>query len=720
MKINCILYCLGFMSVSVLNLYAQPPKAPSQSVTETIFGKQVTDPYRNLENLADSNVEKWYRQEGADAKEQLNKFPNRKKIMQNFFSFTSSMSGNNKASVIITDRYLIYVRAIIPMKDVREYHLFNRKTNQDTILFRSDDPAVMDTSQYRIMSLKMSPDENYLCLDGYKKDGSEFQCLRFFHIPSMKILPDIVFKKFEGWMPDSRSIAVLDVPITDTRSDELYENTAIDIYTIGKDDFVDIFSTKSTPQLKLNPRHITEITSNTESSYLAAYTLSSSPYFHNIYFAPLGTYNKIKRAWKPVLFPNDSVDNAGVIIYGNYIYYRSASGNANFTLRRVSVLSGKKEIIINDRERILHDFTIANNTLYYILRNGLQCQLFASSLNDLKDSEQLSLPKEGLASIGVTPGSKRVLLTIASWTAPNEEYLFDPADHSWSINPLNSLAKLPWKGKVESKEVWVKARDGVMVPLTLIYAKDFKPDGKAAALITGYGSYGHSEFPSMNPMYLLDASKGIVIAIAHVRGGGELGADWHLAGMKKNKFNSWNDFIDCAEWLVSNKYANGSKLIAEGNSAGGILVGRAVTERPDLFCGAVITVGVLNASRFAYTSNGEYHFDELGNPAIEEDFKSLYEMDAYLHIKDSVAYPAMYITAGWNDIRVIPWQPGKFAARLQNSSVQGNPVYFVMNFDAGHMSMGLDDIINRFAFLYQQWKIDPYEKALDKKETELN
>ena len=695
--------------------FSQPPAAEKKNVNETIFGINISDPYRYLENLTDTSVESWYRQQAAYAKAQLNKFPDRQKIMQDFFSFGRNMT-NLKASMEITDKYLIYLKVINPMNAVFEYHLIDRKANKDTLLFRSNDPAIMDTSQYRLEKINLSPDEQLLCLEGNKKDGSEFQCLRFYHIPSMKILPDKVFKKFRRWMPDSRSIAVLAVQTTDIKSDKLYENTAIEIYTIGKDGLVDIFSARSAPHLKLDPKYITRITTNTESSYIAGSTVSVSSYIHNIYFAPLGNYNIISRAWKPILFPRDSVtdivNSTNIIIYGDYIYYKSASGNPNYTLRRVSIPSGKKEVIVNDREGILHDFTIVNDRLYYVLRNGLQCQLFVSSLKDIKNRKQVILPKEGMVSIETTKGNKRVLLTIRSWTSFTEEYLFNPDDQSWTINPLHTNLKLPWQDKVESKEVWVTARDGTKVPLTLIYPKDLKLDGQNPALIYGYGSYGDSEFPSVNPIELFQVSKGIIKAIAHVRGGGELGDQWHLAGMKKTKSNTWNDFIDCAEWLIENKYTSPSRLIGEGSSAGGVLIGRAITERPDLFCGAIINVGLMNASRFAFTPNGANHFDEFGNPSINEEFKSLYEMDAYLHIKDKTAYPAIYITAGWNDARVIAWQPGKFAARIQNSTTSGKPVYFIVNFDAGHFQSldPLNDIINRIVFLYQQWDFNPFGK----------
>ena len=707
-------FSMAVLLFLTLHTSAQPPKALPKPVTEIYFGLSITDPYRHLEDLSDSSVVKWYRDQNAYAKEQLSKLPYRQKIMPEIISFAMSMNFSKKQPLIITDNYMIYYNVINPAKSVFEYHLINRNTMSDTVLFRSNDPAIMDTS-YQLRELRISPDEQYLCLIGNKKDGSENQCERFYHILTMTIPADIVIGEFLRWMPDSRSVAVRNRVTTDTKSDSLYVCMSTEVYKIGDKKKIDVFSCRSSTGINLDPRLFTRITTHPKSSYVAGLTLSASGYYHTIYYAPSGDYQKMSSSWKPILFPRDSVTdvegNNDIIIFGDHIYYKSSLGNSNYTLRRVHIPSGKKEVIISDPDHILHDFTIVNNTLFYILRQGMHCRLFAARLNNLKIKKEISLPGEGMGAIGVTPDHKTLSLYINSWITPRMNYLFDPEKENWVINPMYALSKLPKEFNIETKEVWIKARDGVMVPLTLIYHKELKLDGQNPALITGYGSYGDSKFPSLNPLYLIRANQGIVIAIAHVRGGGELGDQWHLAGMKKTKKNTWNDFIDCAEWLINNKYTSAHRLIAEGQSAGGILIGRAVTERPDLFCAAVIEVGVLNASRFAYAPNGKTHYEEFGNPSIEEEFNYLYEMDAYLHLKDSATYPAMYITASWNDARVIAWQPAKFAARLQNNSVSGKPVYLLVDFNAGHFNADPGQVIDKNVFELQQWNYNPYEKS---------
>src|SRR5206468_5714783 len=178
--------------------------------------------------------------------------------------------------------------------------------------------------------------------------------------------------------------------------------------------------------------------------------------------------------------------------------------------------------------------------------------------------------------------------------------------------------------------------------------------------------------------------RGGVIAHAHVRGGGEYGKEWHLAGRGATKPNTWNDFIACGEYLVNNGYTSPVKLAGQGGSAGGILIGRAITERPDLFGAALIDVGALDAMRFEFTMNGVPNIPEFGTVTRPDEFKALLEMSSYHHVKDGVKYPAVMLSHGLNDPRVEPWESAKMTARLQAATSSGKPVLFRIDYDAGH------------------------------------
>ena len=200
----------------------------------------------------------------------------------------------------------------------------------------------------------------------------------------------------------------------------------------------------------------------------------------------------------------------------------------------------------------------------------------------------------------------------------------------------------------------------------------------------GYGAYGISIDPNFDATRLALLEKGIVIAWAHVRGGGENGEDWHLAGKMLTKENTISDFISCAQYLIKNGYTSPGKLALRGTSAGGITIGGALTQRPDLFALAIVNVGEVNALRSEAGPNGAVNTPEFGSVQNPDGFKSLYGMDAYQHVKDGTAYPTVLLITGANDPRVDPWQLFKLTARLQAATSSKNPVLLRVDTDAGH------------------------------------
>lgn len=236
----------------------------------------------------------------------------------------------------------------------------------------------------------------------------------------------------------------------------------------------------------------------------------------------------------------------------------------------------------------------------------------------------------------------------------------------------------------ESIEVLVPSHDGMKVPLSIIHKKDLPRDGKRPTLVTGYGGYGFSLHAAFDPTNLAWLERGGVLAVAHVRGGGEYGEQWRLAGQKQNKQNTWKDFIACCEYLLRERYTSPEKLAGEGTSAGGILIGRAITERPDLFAAALINVGCLDMLRAETTTNGVPNIPEFGTVTTKDGFDGLLAMSAYHQVKDGVRYPAVLLTHGINDPRVEPWHSAKMTARLQAATASGKPVLFRLDYHAGH------------------------------------
>jgi prolyl oligopeptidase len=322
----------------------------------------------------------------------------------------------------------------------------------------------------------------------------------------------------------------------------------------------------------------------------------------------------------------------------------------------------------------------------------------------------LKLPYEGSAYIAFTDQEHDGLLfDLLSWTRSSANFEYNPKLSSAANTGL--VPPIPVDmSSIEVSNVKVKSFDGTMIPMVILYKKGLKRDGSNPTLLNGYGAYGITNTePFFYPQLLAWLERGGVFALAGVRGGGEYGEEWHLAGKGSTKPNTWKDFIAAAEFLVQEKYTSPSHLAGEGGSAGGILIGNAIATRPDLFAAAIDQVGVNNAIRAETTSNGVPNIPEFGSTKTEGGFKALLEMDAYNKVKPSTKYPAVMLTTGINDPRVEPWMSAKMAARLQAATSSGKPILLRVDYDAGHgigstRKQRNEELADVYAFLFEQLK----------------
>ena len=235
-----------------------------------------------------------------------------------------------------------------------------------------------------------------------------------------------------------------------------------------------------------------------------------------------------------------------------------------------------------------------------------------------------------------------------------------------------------------TKTTTFKSRDQKEVPITIIYKKGTVLDGKNPTLLEAYGGFGVVSELYYDSALLYFLEKGGVYAFASIRGGGEKGLKWHTDGMVLKKQNTFNDFIDAAEFLISQKYTSPEKLAISGASNGGLVVGVAMTQRPELFKVAVPKVGVFDMIKFKNYTVGSYWAEEYGNPERKTEFESLLAFSPYHNIREEVNYPITLIITSENDDRVVPMHSYKFAAHLQNRTAQKNPIYIKTFNDAGH------------------------------------
>jgi prolyl oligopeptidase len=270
-----------------------------------------------------------------------------------------------------------------------------------------------------------------------------------------------------------------------------------------------------------------------------------------------------------------------------------------------------------------------------------------------------------------------------SWVRAPMLFAYDPVTGASNDTGLIPPSKVD-TSELEAREAFAVSYDGTRVPLSIIDKKGTALDQSHPTILRGYGSYGISEEPSFNPVVLAWVERGGVLAVAHIRGGGEYGEAWHKAGFMQTKTNTIFDFIACGQYLVDAHYTTSKLLGAIGGSAGGITVGGALTWRPDLFGVILDLVGMSDSLRSETEPNGPPNVSEFGSVKTEAGFHGLYAMGAYEHVRDGTPYPAVMFSTGANDPRVAPWHMAKMAARVQAATSSGRPVLLRVDYDAGH------------------------------------
>lgn len=282
---------------------------------------------------------------------------------------------------------------------------------------------------------------------------------------------------------------------------------------------------------------------------------------------------------------------------------------------------------------------------------------------------------------------KELYVTFFSYTIPSHNYKLNI--ENGNSNPyFNDFNKpkptlFPFD-YFTTKTITYKSRDGKDIPITIIHKKGLPIEGNSPTLLEAYGGFGSVSGPKYDTGLLYFLEKGGVYAYAEIRGGGEKGVKWHAEGKGLKKINTFNDFIDAAEFLIQENYTNSNKLAISGSSQGGLVVGVAMTKRPELFKVAIPKVGVFDMAKFDLYTVGKMHLDEYGNPNIETEFNSLVNYSPYHNIKEDVNYPVTMIITSENDDRVPPLHSYKFAAKLQNRPAQKNPIYLKSLGGAGH------------------------------------
>jgi prolyl oligopeptidase len=400
-----------------------------------------------------------------------------------------------------------------------------------------------------------------------------------------------------------------------------------------------------------------------------------------LWTAPASTANAPTASWKPFVDRSDEVTRLD--IRGSDVFLLSHKNAPTFQVLQVRAgmpLSTAKVLVSVQADRVLEDVHAASDALYVSAREGVYSRLLRIPYGSTAPQD-VPLPTKGhIGEMFADPRKPGIAINFSSWVLPPQEYSYNPKTRKFTSLGIEIQGDVnPAAFTVSDLEA--KAQDGTMVPLSLVQPKGAPTP--QIAIVEAYGSYGISELADFSSRRAAAMHEGITYGVCHVRGGGELGESWRLGGKDANKHNTWQDEIACGEELIRRGITTKGKLFIMGGSAGGITMGRAMTERPDLFAGVIDVVPAANTIRSEFSPNGPPNVPEFGSITTEQGFKNLYEMDSIQHVKPGVTYPAVMISTGLNDPRVSPWEPAKFAAALMASGTS-NPVLLRIDEEAGH------------------------------------
>jgi prolyl oligopeptidase len=359
----------------------------------------------------------------------------------------------------------------------------------------------------------------------------------------------------------------------------------------------------------------------------------------------------------------------------------------------------------------IQGYTLAGGRLFLHYLHNVTSLIKVFSI-DGKPLGEVPLPGLGAASgLAGRWSSNEAFFSFGSYVLPNSVYRYDV---STGKTELWTQPKVPFKsGDFEVKQVWYPSKDGTKIPMFLVHKKGLKPNGKLPTLLYGYGGFNVSLTPRFSHSAAVWVEQGGLYAVANLRGGGEFGDEWHKAGMLDKKQNVFDDFIAAAEWLIKNDYTNPSRLAIQGGSNGGLLVGAALTQRPELYQAVLCEFPDLDMiGYYRFKNNNPPALLEYGNASDPAQFKFLYAYSPYQKVKPDTKYPAVLLTTGDADTRVPPLQARKMTARLQTASSSGRPVLLLYDTKAGHaggrpLGKVIEDLSLQMAFLFWQLGMEP-------------
>jgi prolyl oligopeptidase len=697
---------------------AAPPPAPVRTVSDTHFGVTVEDPYRYFENMKDPDVVAWIKSQADFARATLDRIPGRSALLARIAELGDAVPARVSGVQVNNGHYYYLKRSA--SENIPRLYVRVGLSGKERLLVDPDTVRGARREHFAIDWFAPSPDNKYVAY-GISPGGSEESVLRVIEVATGREAGGAIDRANFGppsWTDDNlllyNRLAKLapDAP----RSDK-YLKSRVYAHVIGTDAEADraILGPGVGADIAGDPLATPIVVTAPGSAYALGVVGNGNQREFAIYAAPVAALAKGAPPWRRIAGLDDEVTDAA--LFGSTLYVLTHLKAPHFKVLRIDLANpdlANAPVVVPESGAIVTGIASAKDALYVRRMSAGVSDLLRVEHTAGASPVAVKLPFMGdidaLAADTRQPG---VLFNTGTWTRFGGYYAYDTASGAVVDAKLQPQGRYDNPGNLVSTEVKVKSHDGTLVPLSIVHRKGLKLEGTAPTILYGYGAYGISQTPFYRPQYLAWFERGGVFAVAHVRGGGENGEEWYKGGYRETKPNTWKDAIACAEWLIANRYTSAARLAIQGGSQGGIFVGRAITERPELFGAAIDQVPVSDALRSSFEANGELDKTEMGTTETESGFRALLAMSPYHHIRDGVKYPAVLVATGINDSRVDAWQAAKMAARLQAATASGRPVLLRVEYDGGHgygstKKQRNEELADTLAFLLWQFGIVGY------------
>jgi prolyl oligopeptidase len=684
------------------------PVAKKVDQTDDYHGTKVADPYRWLEDANSLETKAWVDAENKVTQSWLAQIPQREAIRQRLTQLWN------------------YERYSVPYKEGGRYFfsrndglqnqsvLYTMTSLSDTSRLLLDPNTLATDGTVALAGTAVSPDGKLLAYST-AASGSDWNEIRVRDVDTGKDLPDhIQWVKFSStaWTRDGKGFfySRYDAPKEATKLADVNYFQKLYFHKLGTPQEADVLVYDRPDEKEWG----FGATTTDDGRYLLITATKGTAPKYRIFYKDL---SKPDSKVTPLIDNFDAgydfIDNVGSVFY--------FATDRNAPRKRIVAIDLKKpqesnwKTIVPEGPQTLVSSHMVNRQL---INEYLADARSVVKVTDLKGKQLREIALPGIGSVsgfGGKQGDTETFFSFTSFTTPTTIYRLDMKSGASAVFRQPKVAFNP--ADYETRQQFYTSRDGTKVPMFIVSKKGIKLDGSNPTYLYGYGGFNVSMTPGFSPANLAWMEMGGVYVMANLRGGGEYGEAWHEAGTKLKKQNVFDDFIGAAEWLVNNKLTSPSKLAIGGGSNGGLLVGAAMTQRPELFGAAIPQVGVMDMLRFHKFTIGWAWTSDYGSSENPDEFKALVKYSPLHNLKPGTCYPATMITTADHDDRVVPAHSFKFAATAQAAQAGGNPVIIRIDTKAGHgagkpTSKQIEEVADRWGFLSRALKMDQAPAAV--------